>query len=108
MSGPLPTFAATAVFGRRSSQPSLSMSTWTPYCAMNFLVFSANRRSSPSTNFDGRSTFRAAPFSMSNLGAGTSAAGTSASAPPARSSVAPASAPAPARSVSRRVRRFMT
>ncbi len=38
MSGPAPAFAATAAFGRTSSQLSLSTRTWMPYFSVNFLT----------------------------------------------------------------------
>jgi len=41
MSGPLPTFAATAAFGRTSSQPSASTRTSMPVSSVNFFVFAA-------------------------------------------------------------------
>ena len=46
-----------------------------PCRAENFLLFSLKIASSGSTNLDGRSTRKLAPFSTSNFGAGTSATG---------------------------------
>ena len=63
MSGPLPTFAATAALGRTSSQPSASMRTSTPLASANFFVFAAQVSSSPWTKRFQRSTRSFAPFS---------------------------------------------
>src|SRR5690348_2915904 len=63
MSGPLPTLAATAAFGRTSSQPSLSTRTSMPVCCVNFFVLASHMSSSPCTNFFQRSTRSFAPFS---------------------------------------------
>ena len=63
MSGPLPTFAATAALGRTSSQPSWSTRTSTPVFSVNFLVFAIHMSSSPWTKRFHRSTRSFAPFS---------------------------------------------
>src|SRR5438128_1418005 len=63
MSGPLPTFAATAAFGRTSSQPSASIRTSMPVACVNFLVFSAHLSSSPCTKRFQRRTRSFASFS---------------------------------------------
>ncbi len=63
MSGPLPTFAATAAFGRTSSQPSLSIRTSTPVRSVNFFVLAVHSSSSPWTKRFQRSTRSLAPFS---------------------------------------------
>jgi hypothetical protein len=52
----LPTFAATAAFGRKSSQVWFSTLTLTPVSFVYFSVFSSHSFSSPATNFAGRST----------------------------------------------------
>ena len=65
MSGPSPTVAATAIFGRRSSQLSKSTLTATPVASVNFLAFARYIVSSPATNLDGRSTRKEAPGSIS-------------------------------------------
>jgi hypothetical protein len=44
MSGPEPTLAATAVFGRRSSQASYSILTGTPVLSVKDWVFCSHRR----------------------------------------------------------------
>ncbi len=69
-SGPEPTFAATAAFGRMSSQLSLSMRTSTPVASVNFLVFAIHWSSSPLTKGDQRRTRRVAPGSGLKVGAG--------------------------------------
>src|SRR5688572_5646362 len=83
MSGPLPTLAATAAFGRTSSQPSLSTRTSTPVLAVKALVFSIHLSSSPCTKRFQRSTRSLAPFSGTHL-------------PCAKASVASSEPPAPA------------
>src|SRR5215468_9190442 len=99
MSGPLPTFAATAAFGRRSSQPWLSTLTVTPVCLLYLSVFSSHSVSSPLTNFAGRSTRKDAPCSGLRSMVGSSArAGSTRLAPTA----APVIAAAPIFSESRR------
>src|SRR5205085_5947886 len=67
MSGPLPTLAATAAFGRTSSQPSLSTRTGMPVLALNAFVFSSHLSSSPWTKRFQRSTRSVAPFSGVHL-----------------------------------------
>ncbi len=63
MSGPLPTFAATAALGRTSSQPSASTRTGMPVISVNFFVLAAHTSSSPCTKRFQRSTRSVAPFS---------------------------------------------
>ncbi len=63
MSGPAPVFAATAAFGRTSSQPSLSTRTSMPYLSWNALTLTMYRSMSPCTNRLHRSTRSFAPFS---------------------------------------------
>ncbi|OGA17979.1 MAG: hypothetical protein A3I63_04575 [Betaproteobacteria bacterium RIFCSPLOWO2_02_FULL_66_14] len=63
MSGPAPVFAATAAFGRTSSQPSLSTRTSMPYLALNAATFFMYWSMSPCTNRLQRSTRSFAPFS---------------------------------------------
>ncbi len=63
MSGPAPVFAATAAFGRTSSQPSLSTRTSMPYLSWNFLTLTMYRSQSPWTNWLQRRTRSFAPFS---------------------------------------------
>src|SRR5215831_14387122 len=63
MSGPLPMLAATAAFGRTSSQPSASILTSMPVACVNFFVFSAHMSSSPWTKRFQRSRRSFAPFS---------------------------------------------
>jgi len=58
-----PTFAATAAFGRTSSQPSASTRTSMPVISVNFFVFAAHTSSSPCTKRFHRSTRSLAPFS---------------------------------------------
>ena len=109
MSGPLPMFAATAVFGRRSSHASQSIVTATPVFSVNFSVFALNTSSSPATNLLGRTTRRLAPSSMLSCGGATSlTAKFCAPVQRGRNSVAPASAPAPSCSESRRVNLLMS
>jgi hypothetical protein len=99
--------AATAIFGRRSSQPSLSTRTSTPVSWMNFWVFSRNSVSSPWTNLAGRSTRSVAPCSISKFGAGMSFATTCARGARGPSNAAPAIAPAPSWMLRRRVNLFI-
>src|SRR5581483_11721538 len=66
MSGPLPTFAATAAFGRMSSKFSLSTRTGTPVARVNASVFFIHCSSSPATKRFQRSTRNCASFSGSN------------------------------------------
>src|SRR5689334_7356589 len=63
MSGPAPALAATAAFGRTSSQLSLSTRTGMPYFSLNFLAFARYVSSSPCTKRFQRSTRSDAPFS---------------------------------------------
>src|SRR5690606_18128475 len=63
MSGPEPTLAATAAFGRISSQLSLSMRTSMPVASVNFLVLASHAVSSPATKGDQRVTRSEAPSS---------------------------------------------
>ena len=60
-SGPAPTLAATAAFGRMSSQLSLSTRTSTPVASVNFLVLASQASSSPFTKGVQRSTRKVAP-----------------------------------------------
>src|SRR3954467_9343744 len=70
MSGPEPTLAATAAFGRMSSQLSLSTRTSTPVASVNFFVLASHWSSSPLTNGDQRSRRKVAPGSGLKAGAG--------------------------------------
>src|SRR5438552_2039679 len=63
MSGPAPVLAATAAFGRTSSQPSLSTRTSMPYLSWNFATFFMYWSMSPCTKRLHRSTRSFAPFS---------------------------------------------
>src|SRR5258708_2274382 len=63
MSGPAPVLAATAAFGRTSSQLSLSTRTSTPYFSVNFLTLTMYWSMSPWTKRLQRSTRSFAPFS---------------------------------------------
>src|SRR5215510_10067629 len=63
MSGPAPVFAATAAFGRTSSQLSLSTRTSMPYLAVKAATFFMYWSMSPCTKRLQRSTRRRAPFS---------------------------------------------
>src|SRR5271166_654733 len=56
MSGPAPTLAATAAFGRRSSQLSASTRTLTPVCSANFLVLATKLSNSAWMNCFQRNT----------------------------------------------------
>jgi hypothetical protein len=56
MSGPPPTLAATAAFGRMSSQLSASRRTVTPVCSTNFFVFALKASNSDWMNCFQRST----------------------------------------------------
>ena len=64
MSGPAPTLAATAAFGRMSSQFSASTRTLTPVCSVNFLVLATNSSKSAWMNCFQRSTRIEAFFSI--------------------------------------------
>ena len=63
MSGPAPTLAATADFGRMSSQLSASTRTLTPVCSVNFLVFVTKLSNSAWMNCFQRKTRSWAPGS---------------------------------------------
>ena len=63
MSGPAPTLAATAAFGRMSSQLSASTRTLTPVFSTNFLVLAVKLSNSDWTNCFQRSTLSCAPGS---------------------------------------------
>src|SRR5215470_6168719 len=63
MSGPAPVFAATAAFGRTSSQLSLSTFTSMPYFLLNASTFFMYWSMSPCTKRLQRSTRSLAPFS---------------------------------------------
>ena len=63
MSGPAPTLAATADFGRMSSQLSASTHTLTPVCSVNFLVFVTKLSNSAWMNYFQRKTRSWAPGS---------------------------------------------
>src|SRR4249920_209633 len=63
MSGPAPVFAATAAFGRTSSQLSLSTRTSMPYFALKAATFFMYWSMSPCTKRLQRSTRSFAPFS---------------------------------------------
>ena len=63
MSGPAPVLAATAAFGRTSSQPSASTRTGMPYFSVNFFTLTRYVSSSPWTKRFQRSTRSVAPFS---------------------------------------------
>ena len=101
MSGPPPTLAATAAFGRMSSQLSASTRIFTPLCSTNFLVLAIKLSNSDWTNCFQRSTRSWAPGS----GAGpfqVGAAWTTSLGKRAAATVAP-----PAFKASRLVRSFM-
>ena len=74
MSGPAPEFEVTAVCWLMSSQPTKSTLTSTPVSLLNLAALARNTSSSAWTKRTGRSMRRLAPFSIANLGAGTSAA----------------------------------
>ena len=61
--------AATAAFGRISSQLSLSTRTSTPVASVNFLVIASQASSSPCTKGDQRNSLSFAPSSGVYLGA---------------------------------------
>ncbi len=85
MSGPEPTFAATAAFGRTSSQLSLSTRTSTPVRLVNAAVFFIHMSSSPWTKRFQRSTRSFAPFSgVQALPCASASSGTPPAAPAAR------------------------
>ena len=63
MSGPAPTLAATADFGRISSQLSASIRTLTPVCSVNFLVLATKLSNSAWMNCFQRKTRIEAPDS---------------------------------------------
>ena len=63
MSGPEPTLAATAAFGRTSSQLSWSIRTSTPVASMKAWVLAFQAASSPFTKGTQRSRRRLAPSS---------------------------------------------
>src|SRR5689334_21672855 len=63
MSGPAPVLAATAAFGRTSSQPSLSTRTSMPVLSVNFLTLAMYWSMSPWTNRLQRRTRSLASFS---------------------------------------------
>src|SRR5262249_26112117 len=84
MSGPEPTFAATAALGRTSSQLSLSTRTSTPVCLVNAATFFMYWSSSPCTKRFQRSTRSFAPFSGFHADCASAISGTPAAAPPAR------------------------
>src|SRR5690348_11351849 len=90
MSGPAPVLAATAAFGRTSSQPSLSTRTSMLYLALNFSTFFMYWSMSPCTKRLHRSTRSFAPFSGVLLHACAFASFTQISGPAA----APAARPA--------------
>src|SRR5438105_2962652 len=66
MSGPAPVLAATAAFGRTSSQPSLSTRTSMPVFSVNLATFFVYWSMSPCTKRLQRSTRSFAPFSGLN------------------------------------------
>ena len=74
MSGPAPEFEVTAVCWLMSSQPTKSTLTSTPVSLLNLAALARNTSSSAWTKRTGRSMRKDAPFSIANLGAGTSAA----------------------------------
>ncbi len=74
MSGPAPEFEVTAVCWLMSSQPTKSTLTSTPVSLVNLAQLARNTSSSACTKRTGRSMRKDAPFSIANLGAGTSAA----------------------------------
>src|SRR3984957_987490 len=82
MSGPAPTLAATADFGRMSSQLSASTRTLTPVCSVNFLVLATKLSKSAWMNCFQRKTRIEAPDS----GAGPFQVGSARATPPGRSS----------------------
>ena len=75
MSGPEPTLAATAAFGRMSSQLSLSTRTCTPVASVKRLVLAIHASSSPWTKGDQRSSRSVAPASGVYVGASWAKAG---------------------------------
>src|SRR5690242_6563149 len=83
MSGPEPTFAATAALGRTSSQLSLSTRTSTPVRLVNAAVFFSHRSSSPCTKRFQRSTRSLAPFSGLHAVCALATSGTPPAAPAA-------------------------
>src|SRR5690348_10853932 len=83
MSGPEPTFAATAALGRTSSQLSLSTRTSTPVRLVNAAVFFIHKSSSPCTKRFQRSTRSFAPFSGFQAVCASASSGTPAAALPA-------------------------
>src|SRR3954469_692836 len=105
-SGPDPTFAATAAFGRMSSQLSLSMRTSTPVASVNFLVLAIHWSSSPFTKGDQRRSRKEAPGSGLKIGAAACARAGPLRRPGAK---LPAARPAPPSRMSRleRVMRFL-
>src|SRR4051794_23146915 len=100
-SGPAPEFEVTAVCWLMSSQPTKSTLTSTPVSLVNLAQLARNTSSSACTKRTGRSMRRDAPFSIANLGVGTSAdlMADCAEAPVAAS----AAAETPSASASRRV-----
>ena len=82
MSGPAPTLAATADFGRISSQLSASMRTLTPVCSVNFLVLATKLSNSAWMNCFQRKTRICAPGSS----AGPFQVGAARATPPGNSS----------------------
>src|SRR5271166_1578981 len=88
MSGPAPTLAATAAFGRRSSQLSASTRTLTPVCSANFFELATKLSNSAWMNCFQRNTRIEAPGS----GARPFQVGAARATPPGRSS-SPAAAP---------------
>ena len=84
MSGPAPTLAATADFGRMSSQLSASTRTLTPVFSVNFLVLATKLSNSAWMNCFQRKTRIEAPAS----GAGPFQAGSARAAPGTRSNPA--------------------
>src|SRR4249920_1202944 len=84
ISGPEPTFAATAALGRTSSQLSLSTRTSTPVFFVNAATFFMYWSSSPATKRFQRSTRSFAPFSGFQAVCAPATSGTPAAAPPAR------------------------
>src|SRR5690349_20379521 len=83
MSGPEPTFAATAALGRTSSQLSASTRTSTPVRLVNAATFFMYWSSSPCTKRFQRSTRSFAPFSGFHAVCASASSGTPAAAPPA-------------------------
>ena len=106
MSGPAPVLAATAVCGRRSSQPTKSTRTGTPMVSENFLMLARKITSSGSTNLVGRSTRSVAPFSIGSGGMAVSTTGMAEAGRPA--SPAAASPPPRARALRRETPRLRT